>query len=951
MVINLQEEIIFPTSLDYMVKGENPMLRIYGRTKEGERVIRYLVDRNPYFFVRTDEFVNFMNEHDIDDMQEIISVDDSFVDKDGIKKPFISIDGYNTVKITARKPSDVSGQNEKLTYLKDYFEYTYEADVRYEDRQRVDLDLCNYISVPKEKMMVKTIDIKYPDLNEIPRIRTMIFDIENMDNKTIKQAKNGESEIVSIVIYDYFTNKYNIFTSLKLDDFAKIIVKQKLREYWEDHETYSHMKDAELEYFISANEHEFLANVIKFIKENYPDAMAGWNSNDYDWNVFYERCRNIGLEESLKQLSQTGMVRKTWKDVKINGMLTLDLMDMYDKLQQKTLKFKSLNKISEDELNTKKLPRTSIIEMVQTDIPHLIAYNVIDVQLTKLINDKADIINFYTMLSMKAHCEIGTTSNSQFIDKLILHQLKDIYVLPSRASHKTERNEGNSRFGGGAVHDATAGLHKHVIVVDFSSLYPSIMRSLNISIETRITDQEFAEILRKIKADLTDEELSNVNQLIADGLVPENINIAANGVKFKCDEMGIVPTILEDLTNERAEEKKLMKAATDPKVIQEHNLKQLAIKILSNAFFGVLGWDGFRLANIDTASAITTTGQFLSFNTREFVEGLGFVVIYGDTDSLFIELEGEHDYESMKTICENLCEKINDNLTKVAKKYFNADEHYLDIAFDKAFSVLFQVGKKGGGAAKKRYAGYQYDDDGNLHFKAMGFELKRADKAEITQEVQKKLLDLILQETPIEDVCEYMRELKSDFMNGRIPMNKLALRYNIKKPLVEMHNSPFKRGAMNANNPLVLNRHYDGGDMAMFYQIARVPKGVPNITELCIDIDENIPEGFEIDYKGSWKKLIEAPMEMVLESYGITYDYIEHGKSEDELNEFFDVSEDVEVIDAVKTSSDEIEYIKILNNESNQRNDVSEGMLNNFQTQMKESKKETKKETDLGSFF
>lgn len=1036
------KETFFPTYIDYTINNDNIKFRIYGRGLDSERKLYYLTQIYPYFYVKKSEFVSYLKNHNINfnnitdvskiikqlDDERITDIDDSYIDENGNQKHFISIKGDKLIRITARKPSDINGSNEKLQYLKDEFEETYEADVNFEDRLRINYNICNYIEVPKKLINLKINDITYPKIEGLPKLRIMIFDIENLDNKTIKQAKNGESEIVCTCIYDNYIDTYHMFTQLKLSDYDKIIIQKKLKEYWEDHPKYSYMQNAKIEYHVYANENDCLANMIFFIRANYPDVMAGWNSNNYDWTVIYERCKAIGVP--TEKLSEVPNGVRKWHNLKINGMLTLDLMEMYKKMQTKTLKFTALDRISEDELGTKKLPRTSIIEMVQTNIPHLIAYNIIDVQLTKLINDKADIINFYTMLSIKTHCEIGTTYSSGFIDNLILNTMLNKSVLPTARSKNAKRNDSTKkRFGGGAVHDATIGLHKFTFLLDYASLYPSIMRSLNISIETKLTDEEFIEIIFKNNPDISIDDLFtfllpyndenklrllindynnnktlsnllkiyenedviiNYQNLLDKKYVPDFITIAANGVTFTNKTMGIVPKILEDLTNERKLEKQLMKDATTPEGHQEHNLKQQAIKVLSNSFYGVLGYDGFRLTDIDTASAVTTTGQFISYNTREFVESMGFRVIYGDTDSLFIEmgevynlipikntkdpkivdkqaelfnerlniktlnykvyyedsestlvkLGKEINYFEMEKVATDLANKINTNLNNVAKKYFNVDKHYFKIEFEneKTFKVLFQTAKKDGEAAKKRYAGYIYGEDHkSLEFKAMGFELKRADRAEITQEVQKDLLAMILKQTPIDIICDYMRNLKAKFDNEEIPQNQLALRYNIKKPLVDMDNSPMKRGAENSNNPLVLGRSYDEDDEPVFYHIAKVPKGVMYVSELCFDADEPLPEGFKIDYKESWNKLVETPMEMVLKSYGITYDFIKHGKKEKELNNFFEISNNNEE--------------KSINKINTQIIKKSEKLLKNFKQQMNESKIIKNEEGSLDSFF
>jgi DNA polymerase I len=848
----MSTEIIYPTYVDYTIHNKIPFLDIYGRNENGDRVLKHVKGYNPYFFIPIDTKVPKDTR--------ILRVETDFIE-DGVTKHFVSVTGQRLKKLVVQSPLDISGRNEKYTYIKDYFDESYETDIRYTNRAIIDLKLNNPVVVPT-KDNIKIDDISPYKSDIVIPLRMMIMDLENNDTGTIDDAKEGLAEIYCLCIWDSRTDTYHIFSYLNLTKFDKLKVKSILKGHWKDSK-YEYMIDSKIQFHTDTNsEIEMLNEVNTFIRQNYPDVYAGWNFEDYDVPVYVHRCEKLNINPAI--LSESGKVHDNKYGVSVSGLLTIDLMGLYDKLAEKTLRFTNLNHISNIELGTKKLPRVSIKEMSQTNVAHLLAYNIIDVQLTKLIEEKMHLIDFFKMIATKAFSRLGVTFNSQLIDSLILDYVKGRFVLPTQKTKEEieeEDVEEDDDFVGGMVYESKAGIHKNIVVLDYSGLYPSIMRSLNISIETKDPNGEIK---------------------------------AANGIRFKKSPRGIVPEILESLLEERIYYKKLEKQAIadgDKMMELVYHLKQIAVKILMNAFFGVLGFKSFRLNDIDTASAITTTGQFISMSTKDFVEKtFGYEVIYGDTDSLFLHIpEANGDPIKAKEIAEKLCNEIHVFLDKLAKEYFNIDTHYFSIEFDKYFSVLMQVNKKTGEGAKKRYAGYQYDYGFNkFEFTAKGFELKRASSSTLTQETQIELIKMVLDENPRSKIIDYLNKINTDLHNGNIEQTKLSLRYNIKKPIVDfelernkhlrkntkyMSVSKGYKGTLNANKHLY--RRFGKGDTLMLYFVNETPKDIPLFNELCLEFDEKIPTGFKLDYDECWENFIKRPMTPIINVYNMDWSMLE----------------------------------------------------------------------------
>ena len=197
-------------------------------------------------------------------------------------------------------------------------------------------------------------------------------------------------------------------------------------------------------------------------------------------------------------------------------------------------------------------------------------------------------------------------------------------VLPTRKP-KTDIATGGKQIRGGIVYQSTPGLHDNVIVLDFAGMYPSIIIALNISPDTKD---------------------------------PNGDVVAANGIRFNSKTIGVIPRILKKLKVKRKVYKKL-KAEAESKALEEertlseataltkslikqYDLKQYAIKVLMNAFYGVMGYERFRLADAEMGDAITSTGQKLSTSCKFDVENTSVIfkdkaikiqVIYVDTDS------------------------------------------------------------------------------------------------------------------------------------------------------------------------------------------------------------------------------------------------------------------------------------------------------------------------------
>lgn len=852
------------TYRDYEIVNNNTVIfRLFGRDVLGNRVVHHISGAKPYLYVPIGTPI-------IPDTRML------FIKPAGVP----SLYKESLQQIFVSKPSDVAGRNENITYVKDLYDRTFEADILFENRVAIDHDLNGIVSCPDKVFL--NIDSISPSENTTPIItRKMIFDIENCDDGTIQDAKDGKKEIYVITIFDSLTNIYHIFSSYSHTQLEEAQIKAVIENHWKNNPYFPEYAHSVLEFHYFPNEPEMLEGVIQFIEINPPDILAGYNSNGYDIPAFCYRCKELKIEYT--RLSE---VRKVYPNRPlIGGVACMDIQNLYQQYQQGTVLYPSLNYVSGVELDTEKLPRTSILELYQTDRVTLTAYNIIDVQLTVAINQKHSLIDYFNELSITSYASFEEQSRSNLIDNLLLREVSGEMVLPTRRQKSIAT--GGKQMRGGIVYQSTPGLHSNVVVLDFAGMYPSIIIALNISPDTKD---------------------------------PNGDIIAANGVRFNSKPIGIIPRVLKKLKVKRKVYKKLKAEAESTgleeertlgemtevtkSLIKQYDLKQYAVKILMNAFYGVMGYERFRLADTEMGDAITSTGQKLSTSCKLYIETttitfegkeIEIEVIYGDTDSLFIKVLGEYEPEQLKAIAGMMAKGINEEIDRLMKEVFNVTEHDVEIEEDKIFKTLFQVPAKTGEGAKKKYAGivYKFDEEGkHVGEKEVvkGFDMIRANSTKLTKDIQRYLLfELILKNATKEEMREYLLGIKNDFDEDKISTQDLSIRAPLKKDIKEYGNKQEINGIRNAKT--YLKRDIQVGYVGSFYKVSKSPYTLPAHDVIVLDFDEELPEGYVIDKKWIWDRAVYKPTLTILDGYGLTWDFIKTGKMNRELSKIFKFSD------------------------------------------------------------
>jgi DNA polymerase-2 len=290
-----------------------------------------------------------------------------------------------------------------------------------------------------------------------------------------------------------------------------------------------------------------------------------------------------------------------------------------------------------------------------------------------------------------------------------------------------------------------AGIHKNIFVFDFKSLYPSIIRSFNID----------------------PLAYAKVAQSVDDAIVT-----LPNKVRFH-REKGILPKTLESFFASREAAKN-----------EQDELASFVCKILMNSFFGVLGTPGCRFAQGPVVSSVSQTSHYLLRWMKALLEKRGARVLYGDTDSLFVDLKikGELSHAEAHTIGEGLHDELNLALRDHVKESFGLDS-CLDLEFEKFYPAFFQPSMRGDDAKgrAKSYAALKSTPTGT-ELEIVGLEAVRRDWTELARELQRTLLTKIFNQVPSLEIEAHIQELICAVKSGQCD-KQLLYRKSLSKSL------------------------------------------------------------------------------------------------------------------------------------------------------------------------
>ena len=385
-------------------------------------------------------------------------------------------------------------------------------------------------------------------------------------------------------------------------------------------------------------EKQLLSKFIENFRAIDPDILLGYNSDFFDIPYLYYRICNVLGSEVASYLSPINQVNcKKGNDywyidsqyVQIIGVESLDYMRLHKKYSWKDEPSWKLDAIGEKYVGLNKIEYDgNLDQLFSTDINKFIEYNFRDVEIIKALDEKLQYISLTKNLSHKGkHNYSEVYQNSVTQDGAISAYLLSQNIIPPRKDLNPKSKKG---YAGGFLFCPKAGLYKYMFDEDLTSLYPSIIISLNIGKETyagRIIDADDRNNrlgLNDLKSRDLDETLLvenpkgkhahvEVGKLI-DIIESQNWTISANGSMFKTDRESTLSTILKKWFQERVDYKNLMKKAYkagDKEKGEYYHLMQYTMKILLNSLYGATALPSFRygMSYSILSEAITLSGH------------------------------------------------------------------------------------------------------------------------------------------------------------------------------------------------------------------------------------------------------------------------------------------------------------------------------------------------------
>jgi len=492
------------------------------------------------------------------------------------------------------------------------------------------------------------------------------------------------------------------------------------------------------------NEKTLLQQFVIQVNRFDPDIIIGWNVVNFDFRLLIQRAALHRVELALGRDSQT----ITWRDARneVNqGFVSMSgrvVVDGIDALKTATYHFDSFSLENVAQTLLGKGKKTENVDdrlaQIEYDFKHnkvkLARYNLQDCQLVLAIFAHTKVLDFLTLRSQLTGLELDRMGGSvaAFINLYLPKLHRAGYISPNRPK------DGGLASPGGYVMSSKPGLYQHVLVLDFKSLYPSIIRTFKI------------------------DPLGLVEGLAS----PEEAIEGFKGAKFSRDKH-FLPDIITSLWQQRDEAKKNQDAA-----------RSQAIKILMNSFYGVLGSGGCPFYDTRLASSITMRGHDIMQTTAKWIEQAGYEVIYGDTDSTFVWLNGEFSNQQVMQIGQSLALEINQKWQDNIRQTHQLDCD-LEIEFETHFSQFLMPTIRGSElGSKKRYAGLKTNKDGDeLIFK--GLETVRSDWTQLAKEFQLKLYAMVFAGQNVQD---YVLKIIRDTRLGKLD-EQLIYRKRIRRRL------------------------------------------------------------------------------------------------------------------------------------------------------------------------
>jgi len=712
----------FITNSKYSIKEGISYVHLFGRL-ENQKSFEIITKYRPYFFIKEKD-------------RELI---DANIKTE--KSDLQTTNNEPIIRINTDNPKEVP---ELRNLLENMNIPCFEADILFTRRFLIDKNILSIIEISGKEEQGEFTDVLFVEPKIIPAKKSKQL-ISKCSPKMLAFDIETDPKAKTIYSISFCDDKQEFVGVVKNKSIEKI------------------KKELAKNVNVFSEEQDLLSWFFKTIKEHDPDIITGWHVIDFDLKVIHERANYFKIPFTLGRSSEQSSLRiesSFFRDSSANatGRVILDGIQLLKSSFIKLDDYK-LNTAAKHFLNDSKLieddHRFEIIDEMYIKNPKkFLAYNIKDSRLTYDIIIKSGVYDLTVQRSLLTglHMDSVKASIASF-DSLYLRELrKKGFVAPSTRPNVSDKGIG------GYVRPSQPGIYDNVLVLDFKSLYPSLMRTFNIDPLSYVGLKE--ELETKI-------DINNKDKFI----------ISPNGAVFKHEE-GIMPNMLKTLWEERDEAR-----------AEGNELARYAIKILMNSMYGVLASQNSRYHIRSLSNAITSFAQYFIKLTASRLEEQGYEVIYGDTDSVFVNVKTKDPMEANK-VGKIIEEDLNKFLFKKIREEYRK-ESILELEYEKLYIKFFMPKVRGSEeGAKKRYAGLKVDtntldsDSPKTKLDFTGLEFVRKDWTELAKEFQLNLIDLIFSDAKEEKIEKFILDFVKDLKSGKKD-NLLVYKKSLRKDVSE----------------------------------------------------------------------------------------------------------------------------------------------------------------------
>ncbi|MBU1198001.1 DNA-directed DNA polymerase [Candidatus Micrarchaeota archaeon] len=715
----------FLLDVNYVMKEQRSMLRLLLKDEKTQKTIRaYDADYAPYFYLHA----NAEKETETKLVEELKRL--KVYGREGeakimdVKMEERLLLGKKTrlLRITCQHPSHVPKLREEVKR----FGTTYEDAIQFTKRYMIDKKLypCQLVqlNVNEKKEATELAP------QETPANTTMPIEVTAFDIETYNPQGMPRPEVDPCLMIGYADK-----TGSQLLTYSKPIAVPNVHNY--------------------GSEKDMLEAFSKLLKLKKADLVCTYNGDSFDLPYLRERAKkthavmHLGRDTSPPNSRQTGLRVRT----SLIGRIHFDVFPVVSllsyigayKMQRLTLKavYKEILGGKKEDIEKYEIWKTWD-QGTEEEMKHLFKYCRVDAEAAYQLADHLLPLEIeLSRITGNTLFETARATPGQLVESLLMRRaFEGGEIILNKPDYEEVKQRSENPVEGAFVQLPSPGIYDHIAVLDFRSLYPSIIISHNI-------------------------DPSTIN---CSCCTEKEAYLSPKGHRFCKKRKGLIPKTLQHVLEARIAIKQQMKTLkkegkTDSTLFKQLDARQTALKILANSTYGYLLYARSRYYSRECGESVTAWGRHYVQETLKKAGEAGLKPLYADTDSAFL-LYGKPENENKVTAFQK---RINAELPE-------SMELELEDIYPRGIFVSKKQEEKG---AKKKYA--LINREGKI--KIRGFELVRRDWSRIAKETQREVIQILLGEGDVEKARQIVREVVERLKEGKVPLEELAIYTQLKK--------------------------------------------------------------------------------------------------------------------------------------------------------------------------